>query len=144
MRKVLVFAMLIIGATFFSNITNAQNSKDGKASFYHNKFEGRKTATGETFRNSGYTAASNHFPLGTYVKVSNKKNGKVVYVKINDRMGHQGRVIDLTYRAAGDLNFINSGLTNVSIEVVNKEEGKRKVLAQTEYRGTPVNTGKSL
>ena len=128
MRKILLFVLMIIGATFFNNETQAQtnNSKEGKASFYHKKFDGRKTATGETFRNSGYTAASNHYPLGTYVKVSNKKNGKFVYVKINDRMGHQGRVIDLTYRAADDLSFVNSGLTNVTIEVVNAEEGKRK------------------
>ena len=139
--------MLVLGAAFFSNDNFAQknsNSKEGKASFYHNKFNGRKTATGEVFRNTGYTAASNHYPLGTYVKVSNKKNGKYVYVKINDRMGHQGRVIDLTHRAATDLSFVNSGLTNVSIEIVSADEGKRKILAQTEHQSDAPNTGKKL
>jgi rare lipoprotein A len=56
-----------------------QQQKTGTASFYHDKFEGRKTATGEVFDNENFTAASNHFKLGTYVKVTNQSNGKVVY-----------------------------------------------------------------
>lgn len=134
MRKLLTLVMLICGASFFHiPEVNAQGKKkEGTASYYHNKFNGRPTATGETFRNTGYTAASNHFPLGTYVKVTNKKNGNVVYVKINDRMGHPSRVIDLTERAALDLNFKKSGTTKVAIEVVSAEEGQRKILAQKE------------
>lgn len=104
--------------------------KSGVASFYHNKFEGRKTATGEIFDNGKYTAASNHFKLGTYVKVTNQSNGKVVYVKVNDRMGHKGRVIDLAEVAAQDLKFIKRGITNVKIETVSSEEGKRQITAQ--------------
>lgn len=104
--------------------------KEGIASFYNNKFNGRKTATGEIFTNSGYTAASNFFKLGTYVKVTNLQNGRFVYVKINDRMGHPSRTIDLTYQAAKDLRFINSGLTKVKVEVVNPDEGQRRILAQ--------------
>jgi rare lipoprotein A len=104
--------------------------KSGIASFYHNRFEGRKTATGEVFDNDLYTAASNHFPLGTYVKVTNVRNGKVVYVKINDRMGHRGRIIDLASIAAKDLKFVGRGTTKVEIEVVPAHEGKRQILAQ--------------
>ncbi len=104
--------------------------KTGVASFYHNKFEGRKTATGEVFDNDKYTAASNHFKLGAYVKVTNQSNGKIVYVKVNDRMGHQGRMIDLAEVAAQDLRFIGKGTTKVKIEQVSAVEGKKQILAQ--------------
>ncbi|WP_233559683.1 septal ring lytic transglycosylase RlpA family protein [Taibaiella sp. KBW10] len=110
---------------------NGSNAKTGKASYYHPKFVGRKTATGEVFSNNKYTAACNQYPLGTYLRVTNTKNGKVVYVKVNDRIGHPQRIIDLTQRAASDLKYVNSGLTNVKIEVVNDDEGKRKIFAQT-------------
>ena len=112
--------------------------KTGVASFYHNKFEGRKTATGEVFDNDKYTAASNFFKLGTYVKVTNQSNGKVVYVKVNDRMGHPSRMIDLAEVAAQDLKFIAKGTAKVKIESVSAAEGKRQILAQKESE-TPRN-----
>ncbi|HLS71916.1 MAG TPA: septal ring lytic transglycosylase RlpA family protein [Chitinophagaceae bacterium] len=108
------------------------NTKTGIASFYHDKFVGRPTATGDIFTNEGYTAASNFFKLGTYVKVTNTVNGKFIYVKINDRMGHPTRVIDLTERAAKDLDFINRGVVKVKIEEVEKQNGRSKILAQKE------------
>lgn len=117
----------------FINDSNAQASeghKVGVASFYNNKFVGRKTANGETFKQTLYTCASNHYELGTYLKVTNLANKKVVFVKVNDRMGHPSRVIDLTYLAAKDLNFVNSGTTKVKIEPVSNHEGKRQVFAQ--------------
>jgi rare lipoprotein A len=110
--------------------------KTGVASFYHNKFVGRKTATGEVFDQDKYTAASNHFKLGTYVKVTNQSNGKMVYVKVNDRMGHQTRMIDLAEVAAQDLKFIKRGTTKVKIEQVSAEEGKKQVLAQKAAEAT--------
>lgn len=102
----------------------------GVASFYHPKFEGRKTATGDIFDNDLYTCASNFYPLGTYLKVTNLANGKVIYVVVNDRMGHQTRVIDLTELAARDLNFYKRGTTKVKLERVSKVEGKNQILAQ--------------
>ena len=126
---VAILTMGLVGLDL--NAQKGNNSKSGTASFYHNKFVGRKTANGETFSNSKYTAACNQYPLGTYLKVTNTKNGEVVYVKVNDRIGHPKRIIDLTHRAAKDLKFTNSGLTNVTVEVVDKQEGTRKVLAQT-------------
>lgn len=104
--------------------------KKGVASFYHPKFVGRKTATGEVFSNEKFTAASNYFKLGTYVKVTNTANGRSIYVKINDRMGHPTRLIDLTSRAARELKFVNRGTAKVKIEQVSAPEGKREVLAQ--------------
>lgn len=118
--------------------------KEGTASFYSNKFNGRKTATGEIFQNSNYTAASNFFKLGTYVKVTNLSNGRYVYLKINDRMGHQSRVIDVTYLAAKDLRFINSGTTKVKIEEVHPDEGKRRILAQQDNKVNDTPEGNTL
>ena len=119
--------------------TEKSQQKTGVASFYHDKFEGRKTATGEIFDNDNFTAASNHFKLGTYVKVTNQSNGKVVYVKVNDRMGNQNRMIDLAEVAAGTLKFRGNGLAKVKIEAVPTEEGKRQVLAQKTASGSTTN-----
>src|ERR1044072_6796351 len=85
--------------------------KKGTASFYHDKFEGRLTATGEVFDNDEFTAGCNNLKLGTYVKVTNLNNGKIVYVRINDRMAaNNPRIIDLASVAAEKLNFKDKGL----------------------------------
>lgn len=135
LRKLIcsLLAILSISAITFDLKAqgNASREKTGKASYYHPKFTGRKTATGEIFSNNKYTAACNQYPLGTYLKVTNTNNGRVVYVKVNDRIGHPQRIIDLTHRAASDLKYINSGLATVKIEAVSPDEGKRKIFAQT-------------
>lgn len=100
---------------------NYSNEIEGIASYYHKKFEGRKTATGSIFKHCLYTAASNRFPLNTYVKVTNLSNQKEVYVLINDRMSaHNKRVIDLTHVSVKKLNFKGSGLTKVRLTKVSK------------------------
>ncbi len=97
----------------------------GLASFYANKFNGRKTANGEIFDQKKLTAAHNTLPLGTHVKVTNLRNGKSVVVKINDRLHHRNkRIIDLTRSAATKLGFIKSGLTRVKLEVLSKKPEK--------------------
>ncbi|RYF87804.1 MAG: septal ring lytic transglycosylase RlpA family protein [Chitinophagaceae bacterium] len=94
----------------------------GQASFYANKFEGRKTASGEIFRHSKLTAACNSLPLGTWIKITNLKNGKTVVVKTNDRLHTKTRrLVDLTRTAAQKLGFIKSGLTRVKVEVLKKK-----------------------
>jgi rare lipoprotein A len=94
----------------------------GMASFYSNKFNGRKTANGEIFNNQKFTAAHNTLPLGTYVRVTNLRNGRTVVVKINDRLHHRNkRIIDLSRAAATRLGFIKTGLTRVKIEVLGKK-----------------------
>jgi rare lipoprotein A len=93
----------------------------GLASFYSNKFNGRKTANGEIFSNQKLTAAHNTLPLGTYVRVTNLRNKRSVVVKINDRLHHKNkRIIDLSRAAATKLGFIKSGLTRVKLEVLGK------------------------
>ena len=91
----------------------------GTASYYSNKFNGRKTANGEIFRQDKMTAACNVLPLGTWVRVTNLRNNRTVLVKINDRLHHKmKRVVDLTRSAAQKLGFINAGVTRVKVDVM--------------------------
>ena len=91
----------------------------GQASYYSNKFHGRRTASGEIFNQKKLTCACNVLPLGTWIKVTNLKNGKTVVVKVNDRIHpRMKRIVDLSRAAATQLGFISRGLTRVKVEVV--------------------------
>lgn len=91
----------------------------GTASYYHLKFEGRRTANGETFYNDSLTAAHKTLPFGTIVQVTHLKNKKMVTVRINDRLpSNSTREIDLSQEAAKRLMMIKSGLAKVRIEVI--------------------------
>lgn len=94
----------------------------GIASFYSRSLDGTKTATGETFRQTGMTAASNFFKLNTWVRVTNLRSGKSIIVRINDRMhpsmAKKGRVVDLSRKGATILDFIVKGLIKVKVEEV--------------------------
>jgi rare lipoprotein A len=106
------------------NFSYAQ-TQSGKASFYADKFEGAPTASGEKYRHSKLTAAHKTLPFGTKVKVTNVANGKSVEVTINDRGPWvENRVIDLSRSAAEKLDFVNQGLADVTIEVVDAGDGK--------------------
>lgn len=90
------------------------------AVYYHDKFNGRKTASGAIFDNNKQTAAHKELPFGTQVKVINKANGKWVYVTINDRGPFgKGREIDLTKKAWMSItDDPKKGLLEVDIEIV--------------------------
>ena len=90
------------------------------AVYYHDKFNGRKTASGAIFDNNKQTAAHKELPFGTQVKVTNKANGKWVYVIINDRGPFgKGREIDLSKKAFMSITDDDKkGLLNVDIEIV--------------------------
>jgi len=95
----------------------------GTASYYSNKFNGRKTANGEIFRQEKMTAACNVLPLGTWIRVTNLRNKRTVIVKVNDRLHvKMKRVVDLTRSAAQKLGFINSGVTRVKVEVLGNKK----------------------
>ncbi len=97
----------------------------GQASFYSNKFEGRRTANGETFSQKKLTAACNSLPLGTWIEVTNLRNNKSVVVKTNDRLHpSMKRVVDLSLAAAKKLDFVSSGLTRVKVVVLKKNQRK--------------------
>jgi len=93
--------------------------EEGLASYYSDEFEGKVTASGEIFTQSGLTAAHRSLPFGTIVKVTNLENGKSVLVKINDRGPFLlNRIIDLSKTASQKLGFFSKGLAKVRIEVV--------------------------
>ena len=90
---------------------------EGKASYYANKFHGKKTASGEFFSLSHFTAAHRSLPFGTSVRVINLDNGKNVVVRINDRGPYlRGRIIDVSPAAARAIGLFGRGTANVRIE----------------------------
>lgn len=98
----------------------------GKASFYADKFEGSLTASGEKYKHSKLTAAHKTLPFGTKVRVTNVSNNKTVDVVINDRGPYvENRIIDLSRSAAEKLEFINQGLADVSLTVIDAGDGKQ-------------------
>ena len=95
----------------------------GIASYYGKKFHGRKTANGETFNMYKLSAAHRVLPLGTVVKVTHLENGRWVVVKVNDRGPYiEGRVLDLSFAAALELEMVKQGTARVMIEIVEAVE----------------------
>ena len=94
----------------------------GQASFYANKFNGRRTANGEIFDQKKLTCACNVLPLGTWIKVTNLRNSRSVIVKVNDRIHPKmKRIVDLSRAAAQKLGYVSNGLTRVKVELVDKK-----------------------
>ena len=93
----------------------------GTASFYANKFNGRRTANGEIFSQKEMTGACNIIALNTWVKVTNLRNKRHLIVKITDRMHPKNpRLIDLSRSAASELGYTSHGLARVKVEVLGK------------------------
>jgi len=93
--------------------------QEGQASYYAHKFQGRTTANGEIYDENKMTAAHKTLPFGTTVRVTNLANGKKTVVRINDRGPFvKGRIIDLSYKAAGELDYITQGIVKVRVEVL--------------------------
>jgi rare lipoprotein A len=91
----------------------------GMATYYANKHQHRKTASGEFFDNRAMTAAHKSLPFGTEVMVKNLANGKSVKVRINDRGPFvKGRIVDLTRAAFSRIASLNHGVVKVEIRVV--------------------------
>ncbi len=118
MKFIYIFILSFFFLNGFSQI-DSNKTEIGVASFYAKKFEGRKCSSGQKFRHDSLTAAHKSLKFGTKVKVTNLKNDSVVVVIINDRLPKQSkRKIDLTLRAAKQLNFVSNGLAKVRIEVL--------------------------
>jgi rare lipoprotein A len=89
------------------------------ASYYNDDFHGRETASGETYNKSAFTCAHKHLPFGTKLVVTNLLNKKSVSVRVNDRGPFvKGRIIDLSYAAAKEIDMIASGVVRVKVEEV--------------------------
>lgn len=139
MKRFLPFLLLLISAFFLiPGVVSAQDTGKtvpkekpkgggkvltGVASFYSDSFNGRRTANGEIFSQQKMTCACNQLPMGTWVRVTNNRNGRSVVVKVNDRMHpRMKRVVDLTRAAASQLGFIKAGLTRVKVEVLGRKK----------------------
>ena len=94
--------------------------QSGNATWYGAAFAGKKTANGERFDPSKYTAAHRKLPFNTWVEVRRVDTGRVVRVRINDRgpWGDDKRIIDLSRKAAEDLDLVREGVARVELRVV--------------------------
>ncbi len=128
----------------------------GKASWYGNKFHGRKTSSGESFDMYAMTAAHRNLPLPTYLEVTNLDNGNVAIVKVNDRGPFvDDRLIDLSYAAAVKLGMMEKGTAPVEVRAVTgagvdqarlqtaKDGEAARVQAGTEQAAMPVTATES-
>ena len=114
-----VIRSLLFGLFIIGNIDFSYGQEEGLASYYHNRFHGRKAASGYVHDNDDFVAAHRTLPFGTFVRVTNLKNMKSVIVSIMDRgPRRKSRIIDVSKSAAEVLDFIKAGVTRVRIEVV--------------------------
>jgi rare lipoprotein A len=114
--------VLLLMLVIFSSCSR-KVTESGKASYYANSFDGKKTASGEIFRQRKLTAAHKTLPFGTRVTVVNIANGKSVKVTINDRGPFvAGRIIDLSSKAAKKIGMINTGVANVQVKYKKKKK----------------------
>lgn len=123
MKSVLTFLLIIGfiaigGASFYSS--NTWLNGTGKASYYAEKFHGKKTASGMIYDMNEFTTAHKSLPFGTKVKITNPNNGKSVVVEVNDRGPFvKNRQFDLSKAAFNSISNIQKGVLNVEYEVVN-------------------------
>ena len=109
----------VFGVTYVPLSSPVGYREKGIASWYGKKFHGRRTSSGETYNMYAMTAAHKTLPLPTYVEVTNLKNNRKVIVKVNDRGPFiDGRIIDLSYTAAKELDLIGPGTGPVLVEAI--------------------------
>ena len=98
-------------------------ARRGVASFYAASLHGRRTASGERYDRGAYTAAHRTLAFGTVLRVTNERNGRVAYVRVNDRGPfHRARVLDVSGAAADYLRMRGAGTASISYEVVPADE----------------------
>ncbi len=119
LKLLLLNAAILFYLSISAGVAQKIYNKTGIASFYADKFEGRKTANGEIYYHIKKTAAHRTLPFGTVVKVTNLENNKFVVVRINDRGPFvDNRIIDLSKSAAKELGFVENGLAKVRVEAI--------------------------
>ena len=118
--KVRIIATVLLFAASFSFASVYKNSAE--ASYYAEKYHGRKTASGETFNMYSLTCAHKTLPFGTILRVTNLSNNKSVDVRVNDRGPFvKGREVDLSKAAAIKLDMLKTGTAKVRIEILNSK-----------------------
>jgi rare lipoprotein A len=116
------YTALVLILSFFlplSGLSFERYIQYGNASWYGRKFHGKKTASGERFNKQSFTGAHKQLPFGTIIRVTNLRNGRDVYVRINDRGPFvSGRIVDISRAAAEAIGFRKRGVAKVRVEVV--------------------------
>ncbi len=113
----------------------------GTASWYGRHFQGRKTAMGETYDMNGLTCAHRSLPLGSWIRVTNLKNRKSIFVRVNDRGPvPENRIVDLSYGAARAVGLAEPGIGKVKLETVRSgdPEMAKALLAQLKMPLLPI------
>jgi len=111
------------GTALADELHTAPN-KAGRASWYGTTAHGKQTANGEIYNRYALTAAHKDLPFGTIVRVHNLQNGKHVLVRINDRGPFvQGRVVDVSFKAAQILEMVHTGVAPVHLEIISGRKG---------------------
>lgn len=109
----------VLGKTYHLIADERAYKERGKASWYGNKFHGRRTSNGEIYDMYVMTAAHKTLPIPSYVRVTNVATGKTAVVRVNDRGPfHADRIIDLSYAAAQRLGILGAGTGLVDVEIV--------------------------
>lgn len=117
--RYLIFCSLFFIVALNSFSQGKKNVLNGIATYYHDRFEGRKTANGEIFSQKQFTCAHKTLPINTFLKVTNLKNDKIIVLRVNDRLPPEsGVLLDLTYTAAKELDFIWKGSTTIRAEII--------------------------
>lgn len=139
MQKLILFVFFIfITDLALANVVgDSLQIQEGIASFYSKRFHGRKTSSGEKFDMNTLTAAHKFLPFGTLIRVTRIDNGVYVMVKINDRLPKSSkRTIDLSLKAAQDLDMVRMGLCQVRLSAASPEE-MDALIAYYETRENP-------
>lgn len=109
----------VLGKTYHVLADPSAYSERGYASWYGNKFHGKRTSNGELYDMYAMTAAHKTLPIPSYVRVHNLDNGRSVIVRVNDRGPfHEGRIIDLSYTAARKLGLAQAGTAPVRVDYI--------------------------
>ena len=118
---------VVLGRRYFVLPSAAGYVEQGIASWYGTKFHGRRTSSGETYDMYAMTAAHKTLPLPTYARVTNKRNGRSIIVRINDRGPfHKNRLIDLSYSAATKLGIVTRGTGLVEVRAIDPRTYKER------------------
>jgi rare lipoprotein A len=125
-NKYLAKAFLVISLVSFCSLAKAETKKNlhlhsqtGIASYFNDKYQGKRTASGELYNKYALTAAHASLPFGTVIRVVNLRNHHSVDVRINSRAHRANkRLLDLSKQAAKELGFLQAGTTKVAISIV--------------------------
>lgn len=119
---------VVLGKRYYVMASSKGYTERGIASWYGNKFHGRKTSNGEIYNMYAMTAAHKTLPIPSYLQVTNLKNGKQVIVRVNDRGPfHENRIIDLSYAAASKLGIVATGTGMVELRALEPGESATPV-----------------